>query len=101
MPKEFLRLLCSSLCFLWLKPYAHLQSAISRMTPSPQIERPAGRVATNTIPLPGAALRRQVPGQRAKGANHRAVNPLVRGAFYVFIFSLLFEWPDRPIPMEI
>jgi O-antigen ligase len=55
----------------------------------------------NTIPLPGAALRRQVPGQRAKGPNHRAVNPLVRGAFYVFIFSLLFEWPDRPIPMEI
>jgi O-antigen ligase len=54
-----------------------------------------------TIPLPGAALRRQVPGPRAKGSNHRAVNPLVRGAFYVFIFSLLFEWPDRPIPMEI
>jgi O-antigen ligase len=71
------------------------------MTPSPQIERPTARVATNTIPLPGAALRRQVPGQQAKGPNHRAVNPLVRGAFYVFIFSLLFEWPDRPIPMEI
>ena len=71
------------------------------MTPSPQIERPTARVATNTIPLPGAALRRQVPGQWAKGPNHRAVNPLVRGAFYVFIFSLLFEWPDRPIPMEI
>src|SRR5215468_432828 len=71
------------------------------MTPSPQIERPTGRVAANTIPLPGAAPRWQVPGQRAKGANHRAVNPLVRGAFYVFIFSLLFEWPDRPIPMEI
>ncbi len=71
------------------------------MTPSPQIERPTARVATNRIPLPGAAPRRQVPGQRAKGTNHRAVNPLVRGAFYVFIFSLLFEWPDRPIPMEI
>jgi O-antigen ligase len=71
------------------------------MTPSPQIERLTERVATNTFPLPGAALRRQVPGQRAKGPNHRAVNPLVRGAFYVFIFSLLFEWPDRPIPMEI
>src|SRR5262245_15284410 len=71
------------------------------MTPSPQIERPTARVATNKIYLPGAASRRQVPGQRAKGLNHRAVNPLVRGAFYVFIFSLLFEWPDRPIPMEI
>ena len=71
------------------------------MTPSPQIERPIARVATNTVPLPGAASRRQVPGRRAKGPNHRAVNPLVRGAFYVFIFSLLFEWPDRPIPMEI
>jgi O-antigen ligase len=71
------------------------------MTPSPHIERPTARVATKTIPLPGAALRRQVPGRRAKGSNHRAVNPLVRGAFYVFIFSLLFEWPDRPIPMEI
>jgi O-antigen ligase len=71
------------------------------MTPSPQIERPTPRVATNTIPLAGEAPRRQAPGQRAKGANHRAVNPLVRGAFYVFIFSLLFEWPERPIPMEI
>src|SRR5262245_38583282 len=71
------------------------------MTPSPQIKRPTARVATNTIPLAGAAPRRQVPGQRAKGMNHRAVNPLVRCAFYVFIFSLLFEWPDRPIPMEI
>src|SRR5262247_4279445 len=71
------------------------------MTPSPQIERPIARVATNTVPLPGSASRRQVPGRRAKGPNHRAVNPLVRGAFYVFIFSLLFEWPDRPIPMEI
>src|SRR5215468_2986313 len=71
------------------------------MTPSPQIERPIARVATNTVPLPGAASRRQVPGRRAKGPNHRAVNPLVRGAFYVFIFSLLFEWPDRRIPMGI
>src|SRR5262249_27993869 len=75
--------------------------ALNRMTPSPQIERLTCRVATNTAPLPGAAPRRQVPGQRATGTNHRAVNPLVRGAFYVFIFSLLFEWPDRPIPMEI
>src|SRR5262245_40080837 len=71
------------------------------MTPSPQIERSTARVATNTVPLPGAASRRQVPGRRAKGPSHRAVNPLVRGAFYVFIFSLLFEWPERPIPMEI
>jgi O-antigen ligase len=71
------------------------------MTSSPQIERPTARVATNTIFIPGAASRRQVPGQRAKGTNPRAVNPLIRGAFYVFIFSLLFEWPDRPIPMEI
>src|SRR5262245_34731552 len=71
------------------------------MTPSHQIERPTARLATNTVPFPGAELRRQVPGRRAKGPNHRAVNPLVRGAFYVFIFSLLFEWPDRPIPMEI
>jgi O-antigen ligase len=71
------------------------------MTPSPQIERPTARVATNTISLPGAAPHWQVPGQRAKGTNHRVVNPLVRGAFYVFIFSLLFEWPGRPIPMEI
>src|SRR5262249_27297002 len=75
--------------------------ALSQMEPSPQIERPNARVATNTIFIPGAASRRQVPGQRAKGTNHRAVNPLVRGVFYVFIFSLLFEWPDRPIPMEI
>src|SRR5215813_15169909 len=72
------------------------------MTPSLQIERPAARVVTKVITLPGAdASRRHVAGIRAKGPNHRAVNPLVRCAFYVFIFSLLFEWPDRPIPMEI
>src|SRR5215468_1359781 len=72
------------------------------MTPSLQIERPAARVVTKVITLPGAdASRRHVAGNRAKGPNHRAVNPLVRCAFYVFTFSLLFEWPDRPIPMEI
>src|SRR5499426_1612324 len=72
------------------------------MTPSLQIERPAARVVTKVITLPGAdASRRHVAGNRAKGTNHRAVNPLVRCAFYVFIFSPLFEWPDRPIPMEI
>jgi O-antigen ligase len=72
------------------------------MTPSPQIERPAARVATKVITLPGgvASLRR-VKGHWTKRQNHRAVHPLVRCAFYVFIFSLLFEWPDRPIPMEI
>lgn len=36
-----------------------------------------------------------------KRSNYRAVNPLVRYALYVFVFSLLFEWPDRPIPMEV
>src|SRR5262245_61236322 len=71
------------------------------MTTSPQIERPTARVATKVITLPGAAAsRRRVKGQSAKRPNHRAVHPLVRCAFYVFIFSLLFEWPDRPIPME-
>src|SRR5262244_1314412 len=72
------------------------------MTPLPQIERLAARVVTNVITLPGAFPSRR-PGAVpwAKRPNHRAVNPLVRGAFYVFIFSLLFEWPDRPIPMEI
>ena len=72
------------------------------MTSSSQIERPAARVATKVITLPGAvASFRRVKGHWAKRQNHRAVHPLVRGAFYVFIFSLLFEWPDRPIPMEI
>jgi O-antigen ligase len=72
------------------------------MTTSPEIERPVARVATKIIVLPGAAAsRRQVKGPWAKRTNHRAVNPLIRYAFYVFIFSLLFEWPDRPIPMEI
>jgi O-antigen ligase len=72
------------------------------MTPSPQIERLAARVVTKVITLPGAfANRRPAVGPWTKRPNHRAVNPLVRGAFYVFIFSLLFEWPDRPIPMEI
>jgi O-antigen ligase len=72
------------------------------MTPLPQIERTEEKVVTNVIALPGAfASRRPVAAHWAKGPNHRAVNPLVRGAFYVFIFSLFFEWPDRPIPMEI
>ncbi|HEX5081457.1 MAG TPA: hypothetical protein VFY40_05390, partial [Blastocatellia bacterium] len=72
------------------------------MTTSLQIERPVARVATKVIVLPGVAARlRQVKGRWAKLPNHRAVHPLVRYAFYVFIFSLLFEWPDRPIPMEI
>src|SRR5262245_21847116 len=72
------------------------------MTSAPQIGQSAARVATKIIVLPGvAASRRQVKGHWAKRGNHRAVNPLVRCAFYVFIFSLLFEWPDRPIPMEV
>src|SRR5262245_38396190 len=72
------------------------------MTTSPQIERPVARVATKVIVLPGVAeSRRRVTGLWAKRQNYRAVHPMVRGAFYVFIFSLLFEWPDRPIPMEI
>jgi O-antigen ligase len=72
------------------------------MTSSPQIERPAARFATKVITLPGVvASFRRVKGHWAKRQNHRAVHPLVRCAFYVFIFSLLFEWPDRPIPMEI
>src|SRR5262245_7903534 len=74
----------------------------TRMTPLPQIERLAARAVTKVIPPPGSvASRRPVAGHLAKRQNHRAVNPLIRGAFYVFIFSLLFEWPDRPIPMEI
>jgi O-antigen ligase len=72
------------------------------MTTSPQIERPVARFATKVIVLPGvAASRRQIERRRTKRPNYRAVHPLVRYAFYVFIFSLLFEWPDRPIPMEI
>ena len=72
------------------------------MAPLQQIERPTARVATKVITLPGAfANRRQVKGYLAKLPNYRAVHPLVRWAFYAFIFSLLFEWPDKPIPMEI
>ena len=72
------------------------------MAPFPQIERPTAGIATKVITLPGAVTgRRQVKGHSAKRPNHRAVHPLVRCAFYVFIFSLLFEWPDRPIPMEV
>jgi len=71
------------------------------MTTLPQIERPAARFVTKVITLPGVVeSRRQAKGHWAKRPNHRSVYPLVRGAFYVFIFSLLFEWPDRPIPME-
>jgi O-antigen ligase len=71
------------------------------MTTSSQIERPTARVATKVITLPGVvASRRRFKGPLAKLPNHRAVHPLIRCAFYIFIFSLLFEWPDRPIPME-
>src|SRR5215510_14629166 len=72
------------------------------MTTSPQIERPTARIATKVITLPGAfANRRQVKGYLVKRLNYRAVHPLVRWAFYVFIFSLPFAWPDKPIPIEI
>ena len=72
------------------------------MTPALQIDQSAARFVTKVIVLPGvAASRRKLKGRWAKRMNHRAVNPLIRCAFYVFIFSLLFEWPDRPIPMEI
>jgi O-antigen ligase len=72
------------------------------MSPAPQIDKSAVRVATKVVVLPGvAASRRKAKGYLVKRTNHRAVNPLIRYAFYVFIFSLLFEWPDRPIPMEI
>jgi O-antigen ligase len=70
------------------------------MTTSPQIDRPVIRVATKVIVLPGVAASRWRKAQLAKRLNHRAVHPLIRYAFYVFIFSLFFEWPDRPIPME-
>ncbi|HMG18706.1 MAG TPA: O-antigen ligase family protein [Gemmatimonadales bacterium] len=30
-----------------------------------------------------------------------AFHPLVRWAFYVFMFSLPFEWPNRSIPVEV
>jgi O-antigen ligase len=53
------------------------------------------------ITLPGVILnRRRVASHFAKRSNYRAVSPLIRCSFYAFIFSLLFEWPDRPIPME-
>ena len=72
------------------------------MTPALQIDKSAARFVTKVIVLPGvAASRRKLKCRWAKRMNHRAVNPLIRCAFYVFIFSLLFEWPDRPIPMEI
>ncbi len=72
------------------------------MTPLPQTEQLTARVATKVIPLPGSVpVLRPVPRRLVKIGSHRAVNPLVRGAFYVFVFSLLFEWPDRPIPIEI
>jgi O-antigen ligase len=72
------------------------------MTTSPQIERPVARVDTKVIVLPSVPeSRRRVTGLGAKKQNYRAVHPLVRCAFYVFIFSLLFEWPDRPFPMEL
>ncbi len=72
------------------------------MTSASQSAQSAESVATKVIVLPGvAASRQKLKGHWAKRANHRAVNPLIRCAFYVFIFSLLFEWPDRPIPMEI
>jgi O-antigen ligase len=72
------------------------------MTPLPQIERLAARVVTKVITLPAvAASRQRVASHLAKRPNHCAVNSLIRWGFYVFIFSLLFEWPDRPIPMEI
>src|SRR4030095_16749703 len=72
------------------------------MTTSSQLERPTARVATKIITLPGVvANHRQGKGYLAQRPDYSAVHPPVRWGFYVFVFSLLFEWPDRPIPMEI
>ncbi len=32
---------------------------------------------------------------------HLAVNPIVRWAFYLFVFSIPFEYPPRTIPVEV
>jgi len=59
---------------------------------------------TNTLLTRAAAA----PGVTALGTARAptarpgvAVHPLVRWAFYVFMFSLPFEWPDRSIPVEV
>jgi hypothetical protein len=65
--------------------------------PQSQMERPVERVATKVISLPGATA----GCNPARFANHHVVNPVIRCAFHVFIFSLLFELPDRRIPMGI
>ena len=39
--------------------------------------------------------------ERARTAAPSTVNPVVRAAFYLFVFSIPFELPQRTIPYEV
>lgn len=55
-------------------------------------------MSVNVIWAQGQLGRRSLP---TVALVHPRVNPLVRWAFLLFIFSIPFEYPDRTIPVEI
>ena len=58
------------------------------MTPT-LVDAPAPGPATFGVRSPAAAVRRS------------AVNPVVRAALYLFVTSIPFEMPNRPLPIEV
>ncbi|HEY7544925.1 MAG TPA: hypothetical protein VID27_08585, partial [Blastocatellia bacterium] len=59
-----------------------------------------------------AAPRKQLPpgvppsertaaGQISGGSDYLEVHPAIRWTFYIFVFSIPFEYPPRTIPFEV
>jgi O-antigen ligase len=73
---------------------------LEHMTSSARAQRLVGAVAPGkTGGAAAPAVKRLV--KRKPPQNHSAINPIICWTFYFFIFSLPWEWPERPIPFEI
>ena len=77
------------------------------MTPGSRMQRSRPRALGRVIPLaapafpmPTAAVPPISDQAVRRPVSHR-IAPLVRLAFYLFVFSIPFEMPDRTIPIEI
>lgn len=72
------------------------ESAVFHMTPSTKIGRPVISNALRETLTPANNGRKGRSDQ-----NYCKVRLIIRWGFYAFIFSLLFEYPERTIPVEI
>ena len=59
------------------------------------------RPLPNAEPAAWLEIERPIPAERLAAAARSAVNPVLRWAFYLFVFSIPFEMPNRSIPIEI